>query len=415
MLLNQSRADAYLDEVGLDALIATSPANITYLTDFSCWLDPLLKEYMIAPGASTDLLGNYGVYARGGDGGLVIRPTFGVNIADCWVSRHRFSAPLPFDHALLLESTPSTPNERRLWDVFTEHGHHQSPEAALASLLQEMGLDDARLGVDFDGLSRQRRDLLRAILQKNDVKHCSNLLRLVRMVKSDEEQQRLTRSAQINEQAGINSLKHAEAGVSIREMIRQYRVAIAQENANLDHYAYTIDGLGIATQPDYTLRDGDALFVDFGCIHGGQFSDTGTTLMVGGTPDQLLSHYMALAEALAAGQEAATVGATASTVHKEMASIVQGHGLSASVHGHSLGLEVREYPIFRPQLRGRIVDECVDVAADLRLEAGMIFNLEAPLYLPPTGSFQIEKTFIMTDAGCLPLFEQDRSGPVICN
>ena len=414
MLLNLSRAETYLEQYGLDAVVATSPVNVTYLTDYSCWLDPLLKEYMTKPGGSTEALTNYAIIARGGEGGLVIRPAFATNVTACWVSRLRFSAPLMFDRSQLVESTPCSQEARQRWELFTAHDPDESPEAGLASMLQEMGLADARIGVEQEGLSDRQREQLGVVLEKAEIRDCSNLLRLVRMVKSDEEQQRLARCAQINERAGLASLDSARAGVSIRELIRHYRVAIAQEDATLEHYAYSIDGLGIATQPDYTLQDGDTIFVDFGCIHDHQFSDTGTTLMVGTASPELVAHYTALGEALVAGQAAAEVGARVSSVHQAMASVIQGHRLSAPAHGHSLGLEVREYPILLPSHGGRIRDECVDVDADLSLEAGMIFNLETPLFLPPSGAFQIEKTFIMTDEGCRPLIEQNRSGPVVC-
>jgi hypothetical protein len=39
---------------GLDALVATSPVNVTYFSDYHCWIDPLLKEYMTAPGSTED-------------------------------------------------------------------------------------------------------------------------------------------------------------------------------------------------------------------------------------------------------------------------------------------------------------------------------------------------------------------------
>ena len=49
MRLNKDRAAAMMEECGVDVLIATSPVNITYLTDYSCWIDPLFKDYMMSP------------------------------------------------------------------------------------------------------------------------------------------------------------------------------------------------------------------------------------------------------------------------------------------------------------------------------------------------------------------------------
>ena len=50
MLFNRARAIDYMREYGLDVLVATSPVNITYFTDYFCWIDPLFKEYMMVPG-----------------------------------------------------------------------------------------------------------------------------------------------------------------------------------------------------------------------------------------------------------------------------------------------------------------------------------------------------------------------------
>ena len=41
MLFNRERAIEHMDRCGLDALVATSPTNITYFSDYYCWLDKL--------------------------------------------------------------------------------------------------------------------------------------------------------------------------------------------------------------------------------------------------------------------------------------------------------------------------------------------------------------------------------------
>jgi len=414
MLLNKRRALAYLDQCGLDAVVATSPVNITYLTDYSCWLDPLLKGYMAEPGGNNELGANYAVFARDGEGGLVIRSAFATNVRACWVRRLRLGGPLMFDRSPLLESPPEAQDLRECWELFTERDCDESPDAGLAKLLEEMGLANARLGVEMEDLSVRRKSELCETLKNCEVRDCSSLLRLIRMVKSDQELRLVARSAEINERSLMTGLREARAGMSALDLIRRYRIAIAASDASLDHYAYSIDGLGLATQGDYTLRDGDVLFIDSGCIYEHQFSDTGTTLFIGSAPDDMVAHFAALGEAVDAGQAAATVGATVSSVHETMASVIDGHGLAAPIHGHSLGLDVREYPMVLPKKGGRISDDCVDVDADVRLEPGMVFNIEAPLFLPPTGAFQLEKTFVMTDQGCKPLIEQDRTHPVIC-
>ena len=52
MLLNRARAFEYMEQCGLDALVATSPANVTYLSGFECWLASGFKEFMVEPGGT---------------------------------------------------------------------------------------------------------------------------------------------------------------------------------------------------------------------------------------------------------------------------------------------------------------------------------------------------------------------------
>ena len=53
MLFNKRRALEMMQGCSLDVLVAASPVSVTYFTDYSCWIDPLFKDYMMSPGAST--------------------------------------------------------------------------------------------------------------------------------------------------------------------------------------------------------------------------------------------------------------------------------------------------------------------------------------------------------------------------
>ena len=86
MLFNKPRAIEHMRRCGLDALVATSWANITYLTDYYSWIDPLFKEYMMAPGASSHLGQGYAVFPLEGEPALIVSPLSVVNAADSWVN-----------------------------------------------------------------------------------------------------------------------------------------------------------------------------------------------------------------------------------------------------------------------------------------------------------------------------------------
>ena len=84
MLFNKIRAQEYMRRYGVDALIATSPVNITYFSDYRCWIDPLFKAYMMAPGAPSDLdpTAAYAIFPLEGEPAFVVSPTFAVNTSD---------------------------------------------------------------------------------------------------------------------------------------------------------------------------------------------------------------------------------------------------------------------------------------------------------------------------------------------
>ena len=113
---------------------------------------------------------------------------------------------------------------------------------------------------------------------------CSNLLRYIRAVKTDDEIERLRRAAQINEAAATASLAEAAPGVSLAQLSRSYRAQVAQDGADFDHFALGIDGVGIATEPAHQLADGAVMYVDFGCRWRSCYSDSGLTLALGPLP-----------------------------------------------------------------------------------------------------------------------------------
>ena len=55
MLFNSNRAIEFMRRCEVDVLVATSPTNVTYFSDYYSWLDSQFKEYMMSPGASSDL------------------------------------------------------------------------------------------------------------------------------------------------------------------------------------------------------------------------------------------------------------------------------------------------------------------------------------------------------------------------
>ncbi len=411
MLFNKPRAVDYMRRCGLDALVATSPITITYFTDYFLWTDSLFKEYMMSPGAPPNLAQAYAVFPLEGEPALVVNPLTAINAADIWVRDLHVFGETGLDNSFPPKVFPA--GARRLYDLLHGARRNATPTDALLSILQARGLTEARIGLEMEGLTPKAKRALDGALPRAIVKDCSNLLRLIRAVKSPDELDRMTCAAQINEQVGMECLAMARPGRRLADLIQHYRARVAELGAEFDHFAYGIQGMGIATEPDYRFTDDDVLFVDFGCIYRRYFSDTGTTLAMAAPSPNLLERHAALRACLAAGVQAVRPGVKASAVRSAMWQTLTAHGIAASFpHGHGLGLEVRDYPILVADNGLRLRDDCVDVPSDLQLEVDMVFNLEAAVFMPGIGSPHIEQSFVVTPEGCRPLTPQDRSQPV---
>jgi Xaa-Pro aminopeptidase len=407
MLLNRARALEYMRAGGLDALVITSPANVTYFTDYRCWLDPLFREYMSAPGAPAHRTPTYALFMADGEPALVVSPLFAVNAADCWVSDVRIYGDPGVDTTGAPASAPA--GWERFFDLLRARPQTMDAHAALAQLLIERGLAGGRIGVEMDELSHPAMLALRRGLPAARLLDCSNLLRLIRMVKTPAEIDRLERAAAIAENAAAESLRLARPGRPMGEVTARFRTAVAEAGADMDHFAFGPRGLGIAAEPQYAPAADEVMYVDFGCIYGGYFSDAGLTLALGEPPALLQARYAALVESVEAGASAMQAGVRASRVQAAMWQVMVARGFTACYpHGHGVGLEVRDYPILAPDNGLRIRDDCVDVPSDLPLEAAMVLSLEAGMFLPGVGSLQVERGFVVTSHGSRPLTPQDR-------
>lgn len=408
MLFNTPRAVEYMHRCGLDALVATSPVNITYFTDYACWFDPLFREYMMVPGAPSNRAQSYAVFPREGEAAFVVSaPLFAVNAADLWVRDLSIYGSPGVDTSL--PPTALSDAYRRFFDLFTASSHHPTALDALVSALRTRGLTGARIGLEMEGLALASHEAIARALPRADIKDCSNLIRLLRMVKTPDELARLTRAAEISEQAAMESLALARPGRPMAELSQYYRARVAEQGAAFDHFAFGVNGLGIATEPEYVPEQGDVEYVDFGCVYRQCFSDSGTTLATGEASPVLSDRFAALRTCLDAAISIMRPGVKASAVQAPMQATLKAYGLTGSFpHGHGVGLEVRDYPIIVPDNGLRIRDDCIDVPSDLTLEADMVINLEAPLFMPGVGSLHIEQSFVITPNGCRPLVSQDR-------
>ncbi len=397
MLLNQARARECMDAAGLDALIACTPVNITAFSDFTLWLDPLFREYMVNPGAGGGRMQRYALFPREGPPALVVEPMMAVNAADLWVQDL-----ITFGAPTIEERDPPVQPQAwpRIRQAQADSVWSATPNDALLNLLREHVLEEGRLGIEMEELPQRHLQALRDALPRAQLLDCSNLLRYVRAVKTADEIERLRRAAQISEAAAMTSLAQAEPGVRLAQLSLAYRAQVAQQGADFDHFAIGIDGVGIATETGHRLAAGAVMYVDFGCRWRSCYSDSGLTLALGPLSPGLQRRYDSLRICIDAGVDQLRPGRRGSQAHAAMQDVIDGSDIRvAAPHGHGLGLEVRDYPVIVANNGLRLRDDCLDLPADMPLEVDMVVNLEASSFLAGEASLHIEETFLITAGG----------------
>jgi len=408
MLFNRDRATAMMAQCDVDVLIATSPVNVTYFSDYSCWIDPLFKDYMMSPGASSRRAPMYAASDCSGGSCLVVNPIMAANGVETWVDDLVAYGASSWD----LTDLPGelAPPDRRLLESLERYGGAESGTEGLLQWLRQCGLEAASIGIEMEGLRPDSEAEIRGALSKARIRDASDLIRMIRMVKTGEEIAHLRSAARISEAAGMATLERVRPGVRVLELVACYREQIACRGADFDHYAYGVRGTGLVTRVDMTLNAGDHMYIDYGCIYEGYFSDTGFTLAVQEAGAAVCEQYQLLREAHAAGVEQIRPGAASSGPAVAMQEVLAAGGFPDTFpHGHGLGLEVRDYPIIVPRNGLRIADECIDLPSDLPFEENMVVNLEAGTFLFGRGSTQYEQSVLVTGNGCEPLVPHDRS------
>ena len=398
-------------DCGLDALIATSPVNITYFTDYFIWIDGLMKEYMVSPGGSADIAQGYALFPLEGEPALAVTGSMlAVNGADLWVRDLRISGDSGLDWSL--PARPLSDRMDRLYTLLKSEPDYGTTTEALAGALGDRGLSGGTLGVEADGMTAARYAQLRQALPGARLLDCSNLIRLLRMVKTGDEIDRLVQAAEISEAAAMTAMEQASPGDNVQDIIHRFRAELGKEGADLDHFAFGVHGLGIATEPDFILGESEVEYVDWGCRYRSCYSDTGTTFAMRPLSDAMQERFDVLRASMDAGLAAIRPEVNASTVQAAMQDVVDGAGLAMYPHGHGVGMEVRNYPVLAPDNGLRISDDCVDVPSDLPIEEDMVLNVEAPLCLAGVGSLHLEQSVVVTESGSRPLTDQQRDRPV---
>ncbi|GAA3702814.1 M24 family metallopeptidase [Nonomuraea antimicrobica] len=383
MPANFERLRARMDELGLDAVVATTKENVLYLTGISnvtldvhphggqCYVlvtrDRPDRPYVVSPRCDLDQTLDADVEIAGTVG-------FGDFFRE-------------IDPAASLDR-----DERDLRRVAVDGPHAATALDALVLAASRAGCATGTIAVDEDGVPYGFLDAVTEALPDARVRTGADVLRWTRKVKTPAEIDRLTRAAAITEDAIRAATAIARPGVTEIDLVREFDRTIVAAGARP---AFTLIKFGRAAvggqrlPRDVPLRAGETVWMDVGCVHRGYWSDLARVYSVGEPPDKLVRYHAAMK----AGTDRALAEARPGMSGKELFDIVMEAVRAAGVPhyrrqhvGHGIGVEIYDRVLITP-------------TSDDVLEEGTVVNAETPYHELGFGAVQIEDPFVVGRSG----------------
>src|ERR1051325_7261666 len=228
---------------------------------------------------------------------------------------------------------------------------HEDPYAAIAKLAKSMGIERGRILLDkYTWLEVQQR-LARALPDATREVD-TDLIEGIRIIKSGDEISAMRAACQETGRIYGILAKRLRAGISEIEL--RSEVIHALEKAGVKPWGDLIQSGESASVPHQptgprTIREGDAVIVDFVASKSGYLGDMTRTFAVGDVSDEIKSAYRLVRAAQAKAISSIRPGITCESVDAAARDIIEQGGLEDFfVHrlGHGIGMDVHEPPYF---------------------------------------------------------------------
>jgi Xaa-Pro aminopeptidase len=226
----------------------------------------------------------------------------------------------------------------------------------------------------------------------------SDLIEEMRLIKSEDEIDKIRRSVLLNEQVFQHIYETIVPGQTEIEIALSLEATMRKLGAESPSFEIIVatgrrSALPHAVPGPVAIEANQPLMIDMGLILDGYCSDM-TRTFVPGTPATRDSKYLKIHRLVRKAQQAAinTIrsGVSSAAVDKVARSVISeagygnyfGHAL-----GHGVGLAVHE----EPRLSSR---------NNKKLRAGMIITIEPGIYLPDWGGVRLENMAVVREDGC---------------
>lgn len=379
-LLNKSRLVELLKSEKIDAIVATSPENVTYSSGYwalSQWIRRGPQSYVLLPAADLDA-------------SCIIATTSLLDQLadqDVWVRNVRRYGFFRVDRS----NEPLSDLDQRqaaLYDLPDE----KTPIDALCNAVRAAGLAKARLAVDEIGLQPGYWDRLRQELPDAELVPGAALFRRIRAVKTPAEIDRLREAARITEHSIRAALKLAAEGATERELARAFHAETVGRDAFpvLECIGFGPRSAMPNVEPsDTALKRGQVIRFDAGGRYRHYRADIARIAVFGEPDAKTRQYYNALSAGVQRVLEMVRPGVRTADLFNAAVETVRKEGIphySRSHVGHGIGIDGYDMPDLTP-------------ASDHVVEEGMVMCVETPYYELGWCGLQREDTIVVRRDG----------------
>ena len=353
-----SKAQVLMAKQNLAAMVLTTEPEVRYFSGFltQFWQSPTRPWFMVVPSSGKP---------------IAVIPEIGrACMANTWIEDIRtWDAPNPQDEGVTL----------------------------LAETLKEVAGKQGIIGIMKGAESHLRMPLddyekLLSSLPHNPIEDCNELIRSLRVIKSEAEIDKIRYAAQAASRAFLRVPEIVSTGMSDREVFQAFKHECL--NQGVDDVSYLVGGSGqggygdiISPPSTRKLQSGDVLILDTGCIWDGYFCDFDRNYSIGTPSKEAAEAHRIIWDSTQAALEICKPGTTCAELFKTMNKAMGLGDDAGSVGrlGHGLGMQLTEHPSHAA------FDQTV-------LQEGMVLTLEPGYEFAPGKMMVHEENIVVRNA-----------------
>ena len=406
MYFNKKRADKLMDQFDIDLLIASTPENVTYLSDTVSWA-PKVYSY------SVDMFATY--FRDNNLNSSLIVPsqemTY-VSASNTWINdfyTYGGKSALIQESEHVIESA-----EENTYLNLQNNDDKRFPTAveALIASIKNNTTKKLRIAIDEDKMTHKSTLKLKEELDNCELIPSSDLLRLIRMVKTDDEISAMKAAADLNETACTKVCNEIKIGMKELDIAEIYAQEVGKGLGKWlwFHFGSGRRSVGIFPPTEKKIQPGEMWKFDAGLSLNNYQADTGWGGVIGQPNAQQNMIWEATLRGYNSAMSVIKEGVRPSEIQNAMIKGTQDGGLanhSGTFAGHAIGLEMRALPYVLGNKK-MVNSLYLPQDTDIPLPENTVLCIENPCQIFGVGGTQIEQTIIVKKSGYELLTKQDR-------